>query len=106
MVDEIKTQEKFDEALSNEGIVVVYFFSNSSESCEDISLSMDEWSIKYGSVKFIKVDIDQCHDIAKKHDISTVPYFYFYIDGELGSQLDSDDPEAIEVDIKAYAQRE
>lgn len=44
--------------------------------------------------------------LPKKNDVSTVPNFYFYTDGELSIKIPSVSADAIEAAINAHAQEE
>lgn len=53
MVDEIKTQDKLDEAVSMKKLAVVYFFATSSEPCKEISPIVENFSQQFESIEFI-----------------------------------------------------
>ncbi|CAJ1956694.1 unnamed protein product [Sphenostylis stenocarpa] len=81
-VEEISALDKFKAAIASAGVLVVYFKEASNELCEEISPFINTLCVRYPSVKFIKVDADECLAIAKTESIRSVPTFKIYKNGE------------------------
>ncbi|XP_054811020.1 inactive TPR repeat-containing thioredoxin TTL3-like [Prosopis cineraria] len=80
-VEEVSTFDRFKAATAS-GISVVHFKEGSNELCQEISPFINKLCIRNPSVKFIKVDVEECVSIAKAENIRTVPTFRIYTNGE------------------------
>lgn len=83
MVKKLNTQE-FLNIEKEEGVIVVDFFANWCHPCnmlapvfEEVSNEMEE------SIHFVKIDIDECSEIAQKYEIATIPTIAIIRNGEL-----------------------
>ncbi|CAL5200328.1 unnamed protein product [Lathyrus oleraceus] len=81
-VEEVTTLDKFKAAIAFTGVSVVHFKGESNELCEEISPFVNTLCVRYPSVKFIKVDVEECISIAKAESIKSVPTFKIYKNGE------------------------
>lgn len=103
MVKEIGSKTEFDAELKYAGLVVVDFFTTWCGPCKAIAPWLDQISTKYPEVHFIKVDIDQHkEDIPACENISSIPTFHFYVNGELKEQLKGANQGGIEEYIIKY----
>ncbi|KAK7401923.1 hypothetical protein VNO78_13792 [Psophocarpus tetragonolobus] len=81
-VEQITALDKFKAAIASAGVSVVYFKEASNELCEELSPFINTLCVRYPSVKFIKVDVEECLAIAKAESIRSVPTFKIYKKGE------------------------
>ena len=72
---------QFDEVTS-EGIVVVDFFANWCGPCKMLAPVLEEMADEYKQVKFVKVDVDQDVDLARRYGIQSIPNVIFFKDGK------------------------
>lgn len=77
-VEEVTALDKFKAAIASAGVLVVYFKETSNELCEEISPFINTLCVRYPSIKFIKVDVEECLAIAKAESIRSVPTFKIY----------------------------
>ncbi|KAM7351808.1 thioredoxin 2 [Cochliomyia hominivorax] len=80
MVYAVKSKSDFDQQLENAGekLVVVDFFATWCGPCKMIAPKLEELSKEYADkVVIIKVDVDECEDIAMEYNISSMPTFVF-----------------------------
>ncbi|MCR8747153.1 thioredoxin [Romboutsia lituseburensis] len=67
----------------NEGLVVVDFFATWCGPCKILAPVFEELSSEMdGKATFLKVDVDQCGDIAREYSISTIPTMMIFKNGE------------------------
>lgn len=67
----------------NEGLVVVDFFATWCGPCKMLAPVFEELSSEMdGKATFLKVDVDQCGDIAREYSISTIPTMMIFKNGE------------------------
>ncbi|WP_346935815.1 thioredoxin [Clostridium sp.] len=65
-----------------DGVVVVDFFATWCGPCKMLAPIFEELSTEMeGKVKFIKVDVDQCPDIAMKYSVASIPTIIVFKDG-------------------------
>ncbi len=81
MVDEL-TPGGFDEFIK-EGLVLVDFYAEWCMPCLMMSPIVDELGEKFeGKIKFGKFNVEEGQDIAQKYNISSIPNFILFKDGE------------------------
>jgi len=79
MVHQVKDMADFKAQLKTAGekLVVVDFFATWCGPCKMISPHMEEMSKNMTDVVFLKVDVDECEDIAMEYKITAMPTFIF-----------------------------
>lgn len=58
-------------------LVVIDFYATWCGPCKMIAPKIEELSAELTDVVFLKVDVDECEDIAMEYDISSMPTFVF-----------------------------
>ncbi|PRQ50091.1 putative 43kDa postsynaptic protein [Rosa chinensis] len=81
-VEEVSNLNKFKAAISSPGVSVIHFKVESNEQCEELSPFINMLCVRYPSVKFFKVDVEESLAIAKAESIRSVPTFKIYKNGE------------------------
>jgi thioredoxin 1 len=80
----LETVEEFEALVKSDGVVVVDFFATWCGPCKMLMPVFDQVSGVYDDkAKFVKVDIDQFQDLAREHNVTSVPSVYFFKDGKL-----------------------
>ncbi|KAJ8984022.1 hypothetical protein NQ317_012246 [Molorchus minor] len=79
MVTHIKDKADLDSKLSDAGdqLVVIDFFATWCGPCKMISPKLEELAKEYSNIHILKVDVDECEDIAMEYNISSMPTFVF-----------------------------
>ncbi|GAV60154.1 Thioredoxin domain-containing protein/TPR_8 domain-containing protein/TPR_11 domain-containing protein [Cephalotus follicularis] len=80
-VEEISSLEKFKAAILSTGVSVVHFKVSSNEQCEEISPFINMLCVRYPTVHFFKVDVEEILAVAKAESIRSVPTFKIYKNG-------------------------
>ncbi|XP_012242202.1 thioredoxin-2 [Bombus vosnesenskii] len=62
---------------AGDNLVVVDFFATWCGPCKMIAPRLEELSKEMENVIFLKVDVDECEDIASEYEISSMPTFVF-----------------------------
>ncbi|CAH1392479.1 unnamed protein product [Nezara viridula] len=73
-------QNKLKEAGDN--LVVIDFHATWCGPCRKIGPKYEEFAGSYPDVMFLKVDVDECEDIAAQYEISVMPTFIFVKNGK------------------------
>lgn len=84
----------FDELVS-EGYVLVDFFATWCGPCKMLGPVLE--SIE-DTIQIVKVDIDECGDIATKFGVMSVPTLYLFKDGKIVSEKVGYNPAPILID--------
>jgi len=79
MAVHIKDANEFETKLTEAGssLVVVDFFAQWCGPCKVIAPKIEELAAEYPDVVFLKVDVDECEDIASDYEITAMPTFVF-----------------------------
>ncbi|XP_055546620.1 thioredoxin-2 [Wyeomyia smithii] len=83
MVYVVKDAADFDSQLEAAGskLVVVDFFATWCGPCKVIAPKLEEFQSMYADkIVVIKVDVDECEDLAAKYNITSMPTFLFLKD--------------------------
>ncbi|XP_063600837.1 thioredoxin-2-like [Penaeus indicus] len=88
MVYQVKDQEDFTKQLNEAGnkLVVIDFYATWCGPCKMIAPKLEELSQSMSDVVFLKVDVDECEDIAQDNQIACMPTFLYMKNGQ---KLDS-----------------
>lgn len=81
--------DEFNEALEKAGslLVVVDFYATWCGPCKIIAPKLEEFAERYADkIIVLKVDVDECEELAIKYNISSMPTFVFI---KNGSQVES-----------------
>merc|ERR1712137_1150969 len=81
MVLMIKDLAHFEELINGDKPVVVDFTATWCGPCKAIAPFFEELAGKYPDIVFVKVDVDDCDDVAAKCGISAMPTFHKYAKG-------------------------
>ncbi|KMQ89714.1 thioredoxin 2 [Lasius niger] len=77
--DDLKTKLK----EAGNSLVVIDFFAVWCGPCKMIGPLIEELSKELKDVVFLKVDVDECEDIAAEYEISSMPTFIFIKEGNV-----------------------
>lgn len=88
---------------SNEKIVVVDYFATWCGPCKVIAPKVMEMSNqeKYANVHFVKIDVDECPDVAQDQGIRAMPTFKIYKDGKEAAEVVGADPRSLQNKLDA-----
>eukprot|EP00088_Acartia_fossae_P069892 TRINITY_DN9222_c0_g1_i1.p1 TRINITY_DN9222_c0_g1~~TRINITY_DN9222_c0_g1_i1.p1 ORF type:complete len:117 (+),score=33.54 TRINITY_DN9222_c0_g1_i1:36-353(+) len=81
--DDFKNQLK----LAGDKLVVVDFFATWCGPCKMIAPHLEEMSKTMDDLVVLKVDVDECEDIAQEYKITAMPTFIFIKKGEKVTEL-------------------
>ena len=95
-------ENEFKEEIK-EGVVVVDFFADWCGPCKMLSPIMESLSEEMNNVNFIKVNVDECGDIAREYRIMNIPTIIMFKDGVKKETIVGFNPkEVLSEKIKQY----
>jgi len=79
MVHKVADADDFKNCVKGAGdkLIVIDFFATWCGPCKMIAPHMEEMSKTMDDVVFLKVDVDECEDIAEEHKVTAMPTFVF-----------------------------
>ena len=78
----IQNTEEFDVLLKGEKPVLVDFFATWCGPCKMFAPTFDEFAADHEEIECVKVDVDQCGELAKKYGIMSIPTIILIKGGE------------------------
>ena len=76
------------EAFSKSGLVLIDFFAEWCMPCLMMAPVLDELSDNFkGKVKFGKVNVEDCPEVARKFNVSSIPNFVLLKNGKMIEQF-------------------
>jgi len=102
-VHNINSMADFKSALAQPGGLVIDCFATWCGPCKVIAPKVVEFSKKYPGTRFYKVDVDEVPDVAQELNITAMPTFVLFKDGELANTVIGASPPALEAAIKTIA---
>lgn len=85
------TSESFEELVLNSDVpVIVDFWATWCGPCKAIAPILDDIATERGDIKVVKVEIQECEDLAAEYGIRSVPTLMVFNDGEIeGTKIGS-----------------
>lgn len=74
-------QTNFDQTVSG-GLVLIDFWAEWCGPCKSMHPIFDRMSKKYRHVKFARVNVDKCQDIAMRFAVQSIPTFIMFKNGQ------------------------
>ena len=79
----IENDQQFDQII-NEGITLVDFYATWCGPCRMIAPILEEIDEAYNDkIKVIKVDVDECENIAARYNINAIPALLIFKNNEV-----------------------
>ncbi|KAK6287171.1 hypothetical protein POUND7_013350 [Theobroma cacao] len=101
-VEEVSSLDRFKTAISSPGISVVHFKVAANEQCEEISPFINLLCVRYPSVHFFKVDVEESLAVAKAESIRMVPTFKIYKNGDKVKEMICPSHQFLEDSVRNY----
>lgn len=78
----IKNTEEFDALLKGEKPVLVDFFATWCGPCKMFAPTFDEFASEHEEIVCVKVDVDECGELARRFGIMSIPTIILIKNGE------------------------
>lgn len=81
MPKQIQSVAEFDREIA-EGTVLVDLFATWCGPCKMLAPTIDQVEKEHPEVKFLKVDVDELGDIARRYNVFSIPTLIVFKNGE------------------------
>ena len=73
---------EFDALLADNKTVLVDFFATWCGPCKMLAPVLEEVAPEFTDVEFVKVDVDECPDLAQRYGVAVIPTLFVIKGGE------------------------
>ncbi|KAJ4980563.1 hypothetical protein NE237_031400 [Protea cynaroides] len=102
-VEEVSGLDQFRAAISSPGVSVVHFKAASNKHCQQISPFVDILCLRYPSVNFVKVDVEESPAVAKAENVRIFPTFKIYKNGSRVKEIICPTSQVLEYSEEMFA---
>lgn len=102
MVEVLKTRGEALKAIEYEGLVVIDFFAVWCPPCKAIAPTYEKFPQEYPEARFYKVDVEENTQYSKDKEVTAMPTFIFYKNGEEVARVVGADLHKIRKNIEKY----
>ena len=81
------TDKDFNDFLSKGKLVVVHFSAKWCFPCKVVASSMEEVAPNLKSALFVKVDVDECKELATRFEVTKVPTLIVFKEGRIAERV-------------------
>ena len=85
MIEKIDAK-KFDELIKGETPVVCDFYADWCGPCKMLAPVIEKCSEKFTNAKFVKVNVDDCFELAARYGVMSIPMIGVFKGGELADK--------------------
>ena len=78
--------EEYNELIKN-GTVLVDFFAEWCGPCKMLGPVLEEVSVEFPDIEFVKVNVDENMDLAESLGIMSIPTVYLFKDGNVAARM-------------------
>lgn len=85
----IVTNETFkEEVIDSKTPVLVDFYADWCGPCQMLGRSLETLEMTYGEkIKFVKVNVDECPDLAMEYSVSSIPAVKLFFNGKVENEV-------------------
>ncbi|KAG9244343.1 thioredoxin [Calycina marina] len=98
-VHNLANKVEFDAALKDNKIVVLDAFATWCGPCKAIAPKIVSFSETHTGAHFVKIDVDECPDVAQELGVRAMPTFMIFKNGEKIQEIVGANPVALEAAI-------
>ncbi len=82
VMEQIKTNEQFNEVINSEKPVIVKFFADWCPDCKRMDMFIGDILEEYKQYEWYEVNSDEVAGIAQEHDVMGIPSILIFQNGE------------------------
>lgn len=96
----LEKDKNLDKILERNKYIVIDFSAEWCSPCKQFFPTFQQLDKQYKNIKFVKIDVDKCSEIADTYNISVLPSFLFIIDKKIVNTLQGVDTDTFEKYLK------
>ena len=81
------TSQDFDQKKSENELLLVDFWAEWCGPCKSMHPIFSRMAKKYKSVRFVRVNVDNAQDIARRYGVQSIPTFIMFKNGEVANTM-------------------
>ena len=85
-IEQVSSEDEFDQLLGNEDRILVDFYADWCGPCKMMAPTVEELADE-SDVSVVKIDVETLPQIATRYDVSSIPTFITFADGEIQERL-------------------
>lgn len=93
----------FQKAVASHRLAVVHFWAAWCEPCAFLDTVLAQLAADSPAVTALRVEAEEAADISEQYNVSVVPYFLFFRDGQVVDSLEGADASALTAKFNALA---
>lgn len=79
----VVSSKDFKELINSNELIIVDFYADWCGPCRMLSPSIEKLSEEYKNIKFVKVNVDDCSELAQELGITSIPAVFFFKDAKV-----------------------
>ena len=79
----VVSSKDFKELINSNELIVVDFYADWCGPCRMLSPNIEKLSEEYKNIKFAKVNVDDCLELAQELGITSIPAVFFFKDAKV-----------------------
>ena len=79
----VVSSKDFKELINSNELIVVDFYADWCGPCRMLSPNIEKLSEEYKNIKFAKVNVDDCSELAQELGITSIPAVFFFKDAKV-----------------------
>ncbi|KAF5094469.1 hypothetical protein D0Z00_003516 [Geotrichum galactomycetum] len=103
MVKQVQGLENFKKEIAFSGLTVVDFYATWCGPCKMVAPVVEKLSETVTQANFIKVDVDESPDVAAEYEVTAMPTFLFFKNGEKVETVIGANVGKLQASVKALA---
>merc|ERR1712150_170864 len=94
----LETPQEFKELIGGEGLTLIDFYADWCGPCKAIAPELEKMADVFTDVQFAKVNVDENEEVAASEQISAMPTFKLYQNGQkIGEVVGASKPKIVEL---------
>lgn len=79
----VVSSKDFKELINSNELIIVDFYADWCGPCRMLSPNIEKLSEEYKNIKFVKVNVDDCSELAQELGITSIPAVFFFKDAKV-----------------------
>lgn len=94
---------EYERYISSDRLTVIDFTAAWCGPCKVMAPKVDALAAIYGNVQFVKIDVDEVQEVSALANVSAMPTFQFYRNGQLLSEVVGADVGKLKANLQMYS---